>query len=178
MPISAHEICASWPDRRPIPTYFIEQPRYPGRRPDRRLCVPAFLLVCPCSDELFCGVVTQSLYRQHRPQTVAVFSRGRTPSAEQGTLSTGVKRTGSAAPALRARARETRSGGRGLGEKPVDVAAHRGSPGAVGEDHTARNNGFSRLRMQAQGTKDIPTIHNSYQQAGGEDAVFVAEASL
>jgi hypothetical protein len=29
--------------------HFIEQPRYPGQHQDRRLCVPALLLVCLCS---------------------------------------------------------------------------------------------------------------------------------
>jgi len=44
---------ASGPCRRHIATHFIEQPRYPGRCQDRRLCVPALLLVYLWSDEVF-----------------------------------------------------------------------------------------------------------------------------
>src|SRR5712691_487574 len=39
-------MCASRPERRRMTEHFLEQPRYPGPFQDRRLCVPALLLVC------------------------------------------------------------------------------------------------------------------------------------
>jgi hypothetical protein len=40
------------PGRRRVTLHSIEQPCYPGRGQDQRLCVPALLLVCRCSDDM------------------------------------------------------------------------------------------------------------------------------